>query len=96
MTMDGTPTNQERQAAAESTPRSRHWIAPTIFLLAIVVPVLILIFSNTESVPIAFAWAEVTAPRWLILAITFIAGAVVTRLVAWVWRTMRRRQKNAA
>jgi uncharacterized integral membrane protein len=96
MTMDGTPTSQERQAAADSAPKPRNWVPPTIFLIVIVVPVLILIFSNTESVPVAFAWAEVTAPRWLILAVTFVAGALVTRLVAWVWRTMRRRQKSAA
>jgi len=82
------------EAASEATPTSRKWIAPTIYLLVIVIPVLILIFSNPESTTIKFAWVEVNAPLWLILAITFVAGAVVTRLFGWVWRTMRRRRKT--
>ncbi len=83
------PEEQARPA------RSRAWVAPTIFLAAIMIPVVILVFSNTESTIVRFAAWEVTAPRWLILAITFFAGALVTRLAGWAWRAMRRRRKKA-
>lgn len=88
--------DQGHEPATEATApaRSRAWVAPAIYLLVIVVPVLVLIFSNTETTRVAFAWWELNAPRWLILAITFVAGALVTRLLGWVWRAMRRRRRE--
>lgn len=76
--------------------RSRRWIGPAIYLTVILVPVLILIFSNTDSTEIKFAGFEWKAPLWIILAITFFAGAIVTRLMLWVWRAMRRRKAPTA
>ena len=83
-------------AESPAPERSRAWIAPTVFLAAIVIPVLVLVFSNTETTIVRFGLWEGTAPRWIILLITFVAGALVTRLVGWAWRVMRRRQKRIA
>lgn len=81
------------ESAASRASRSPKWIAPATYLAAILIPALILIFSNLESSDIRFAWIEGSAPLWLILAITFVAGALVTRLLGWTWRRMRRHQK---
>jgi len=95
--MDETrPHPDPADVSAGPEPRSKKWIAPAIYLFAVVVPVLLLIFSNLDSTEIRFAWMEGSAPLFLILAITFAAGAVVTRLLGWVWKTMRRRRKTAA
>ena len=84
--------------AQQPTPakRSHRWIGPAIYLTVILGPVLILIFSNTDSAEIGFAGFDWNAPLWIILAITFFAGAVVTRLMLWVWRAMRRRKAPTA
>ncbi|MCB2222951.1 MAG: LapA family protein [Actinobacteria bacterium] len=74
----------------------RRWVPPLVFGLVVLIPSLVLIFSNTETTGISFAWYHGTAPRWIVLAVTFLAGAVVTRLLAWAWRAMRRRQKAQA
>ncbi len=87
------PDDHASERAAEPVRGQRPWIGPTVFLLAIAVPVAILIFSNADSTDINFAWFHGLAPRWLILTITFVAGAVATRLFGWVWRSIRRRQQ---
>jgi uncharacterized integral membrane protein len=80
------------QSPASPAPRSQRWIAPAAYLAAILIPALTLIFSNLESSKIRFAWIEGSAPLWLILAITFASGALVTRLLGWTWRRMRHRR----
>jgi uncharacterized integral membrane protein len=90
---DATPAASSDQP---TTPRRRRWLGPVAFLVVIVAPVLILILSNTESVPIGFAGVEREAPLWIILAVTFFAGAVVTRLLIWAWRAFRKRRQPAA
>lgn len=84
------PTSQSGPASR----RARPWVGPTVFVAAILIPVLILIFSNTESIEIHFAWAEWNAPLWIVLAITFAAGALVTRLLLWTWRAYSRRRRR--
>ena len=91
----GNPTDPLQQPAPDAKPaRNRKWIAPVVYAAVVLVPVLILIFSNTASSTLQFAGAEWNAPLWLILAATFVAGALVTRLVGWGWRRMRRRRKD--
>jgi uncharacterized integral membrane protein len=82
--------------ALESAPRPRRWVAPLVYGVVVLVPALVLIFSNTAATPISFAWFHGSAPLWIILAVTFVAGAVVTRLLGWAWRAMRRRRQAAA
>lgn len=68
-------------------------MAPTFVVMLILVPVLILIFSNTGSEEIAFGPLSWRAPLWVILAVTFVAGAVATRLLFWFWRAYSRRRR---
>ncbi len=63
-------------------------------LVGILVPVLILVFSNTHSVEISWGGWSADAPLWIILAITFAAGSVVTRAFGAAWRVWRKRRKR--
>ena len=81
---------------AEQPARSRRWVGPTVFLAVVLTAVAVLIFSNPEATPLRFAGAEWSAPRWAVLAATFLAGAIATPLMGWVWRTWRKRRRPAA
>ena len=70
------------------------WAGPLFFLLLLGVPTGILIFSNTESAELKFAGWGWSAPLWLILLATFLAGIFLSRLFGWVWRTFRRRRER--
>lgn len=87
------PTTPASSAVPE---RSSRWVGAALLFLAIVVPMLILVVSNTESATVAWAGFEWEAPRWVVLAATFAAGAVGGKVLGWAWRGWRRRRRNAA
>ena len=90
--MSGLP---ERIGPQQSQETPNLWAGPLFFLLLILVPTLILVFSNTASTLISFAGWHWTAPLWVILLATFLAGIVLGRLFGWVWRAFRRRRARA-
>jgi uncharacterized integral membrane protein len=92
--MDDPTSDEVPQHTHAAEAPSRRWVAPAVFVLLILAAVAILILSNTETTQLKFAGAEWSAPRWVVLAATFVAGAVVTRLLGWVWRTWRRRRRT--
>ncbi len=68
------------------------WAGPLITFIVLLVPTLILVFSNTESHTLRFAGLEWTAPLWAILLATFAAGIIISRLFGWLWGVFRRRR----
>lgn len=82
----------ERGAASRSKETPNLWAGPLFFLLLILVPTLILVFSNTASAQLKFAGWGWSAPLWLILLATFLAGILLSRGFAWVWKLFRRRR----
>ena len=99
MTVEREPTSTsgDRQDAAPAIPeleRPRTWILPLLFLLLITVPAVILVLSNTDSREVSFAGWTGEAPLWIILAIAFVAGALLTRVVGWTWGKIRRRARR--
>ncbi len=94
---DPRPAAEERQDAAPSIPeleRPRTWILPLLFLVVIIVPAVILVLSNTDSREVSFAGWTGEAPLWIILAIAFLAGALLTRVIGWTWAKIRRRARR--
>jgi uncharacterized integral membrane protein len=89
VTVEREPRRNHEEPAAPQPPRT--WILPLAFLAVILVPILILVFSNTHSATLEWAAWEITAPMWIVLAITFAAGALGIRLFGWIWGGMRRR-----
>ena len=70
------------------------WIGPVLATVVIVVPVLVLVFSNTESIEVTWAGFAVTAPRWVALLAAFVGGMVAGPLLGWVWRRWRRHRRH--
>jgi uncharacterized integral membrane protein len=90
MTTDRSDTQQQ----AVETPR--RWIGPLILLVIVLTPIVILIVSNTETATLAWANYEWTAPQWLVLSATFVAGMIGAKLLGWLWRAWRRRRRRLA
>ena len=89
--MTGLP-DKVNGAPAKDTPNL--WAGPLFFLLLLLVPVLILVFSNLESTQLKFWGLSWSAPLWLILLATFAAGIVLSRLFGWLWGVFRRRRQR--
>ena len=83
-------------AEGSHVARPRRWVGPTVLLVVFLTPIVILVASNTDSSAIAWAGFEWQAPRWLILTVTFVAGAIGGRLFGWAWRSWRRRRRRLA
>jgi uncharacterized integral membrane protein len=72
----------------------RRWTGPMILGIIVLIPVGILIFSNLSTETISWLGFELTAPLWLILIATFIAGMLGGKVFGWGWRRYRRRRKQ--
>lgn len=94
MTDRAGPADRHERAERPGVAEPNLWIGPLAVLLIVVTPVLILVFSNTGSVPVSWAEFSWEGPLWLVLTVTFIAGGVVTRLAAWMWRGWRGRRRR--
>ena len=84
----------DRGAGPRDADTPNLWAGPLFFLLLILVPTLILVFSNTASAQLKFAGWGWSAPLWLILLATFLAGIILSRGFAWVWKRFRRRRER--
>jgi uncharacterized integral membrane protein len=74
--------------------KSNRWLGRFLLVVILLTPILILIFSNTVSATLHFAGFEWKAPLWLVLAATFLVGAVVTRLFGAAWRHYRKHRRQ--
>ena len=89
MTDDRAPQTQPVQP---SMPR--RWTGPALLALFVLVPIAILIGSNLSSQEVSWLGFEMTAPLWLILILTFVAGMVGGKVFGWGWRRYRRKRKE--
>jgi uncharacterized integral membrane protein len=89
-------TNDRPDTQSQTVEKPNRWIGPLILLVLLITPIVILIFSNTDSSTVAWAQWEWDAPRWLVLSATFVAGAVGGKLFGWLWRAWRRRRRRLA
>jgi len=75
-----------------STDTPSQWAIPLLTLMVLLVPTLILVFSNTKSATLNFAGLEWEAPLWVILLATFAVGIILSRIIGWLWGAFRRRR----
>jgi uncharacterized integral membrane protein len=76
----------------DKTETPNLWVGPLMTLVVLLVPTLILVFSNTGSTTLQYAGLDWSAPLWVILLATFVAGMILARLFGWVWGIFRRRR----
>lgn len=74
--------------------RPRTWLVPLAAAVLVAVAIAILVVSNPDSVPIAWAGLEWEAPLWLVLIATFAAGGLMAPLIVRLSRTYGRRRRR--
>ena len=84
----------DRPDATPIPEKPSRWIGPLILAVLILTPIAILVVSNTDTTAVAWAGFEWEAPRWLVLAATFVAGAIGGKVLGWLWRSWRKRRRR--
>jgi uncharacterized integral membrane protein len=88
--------SEERSPGADrpQPDLSRRWLGVVVVATLVVVPIAILIFSNTSSHTVSWLGFEATAPQWLVLMVTFVAGMIGGKVFGMIWRRRRRRREQ--
>lgn len=73
-----------------------RWIWPALLAAIVITPIVILVLSNTEEATLSWARWNWTAPSWIVLIATFVAGLLVSPLIGWAWKRRRRRRRAIA
>jgi uncharacterized integral membrane protein len=61
---------------------------------AVVVPIGVLVFSNLDATEVSWAGFRFNQPLWVVLVVTFLAGALGGKLGGWGWRRWRKRRRR--
>lgn len=56
-----------------------------ILALLVAVALAIFFFQNTRRTHIQFLWIDVNWPIWAVIGISAVGGALLMRLVGWMW-----------
>lgn len=71
----------------------RFRIVLLIVNLVVVVPIVILLASNTHRVDLEWLGWSIRVPLYVVLLTTFVAGAILDEIIGIVWRVRRRRSE---
>lgn len=62
-----------------------------IVIAAIVAAALVVFISqNTDDTKVTWLFFDGTAPLWIVIVVAAVAGAVLTEVLAFIWRRRRR------
>ncbi len=65
-------------------------------VIAVVLAAALVVFmaQNRRQVPVSFLFIEVSWPLWAVIFAAAVAGAVVSGVLGWVLRLVRRRREH--
>ena len=75
-----------------ATPKKSGGQVRLLILGLVVAGLAAFIVQNTDSTPVTWLVFEGSAPLWVVIAASAVAGAVLSELVGWM---MRRRKRKA-
>jgi len=73
----------------KSQPAARTGIGKFIGAVLVAVALIAFVVQNTDSTPFQWFFIERTAPLWLIIVISAVAGAILSEIFGWIVRRRR-------
>lgn len=92
-TSEGGTVSDEMLGDESAATKKRGGQARLIVLGLVVAGLAAFILQNTVSTPVTWLVFEGSAPLWLVIIASAVAGAVLSELVGWLMRRRKRANK---
>ncbi len=69
--------------------RAKTGLGKFIGAAAVAVALIAFVVQNTDNTPVRWFFIDRSAPLWLIIVISAVAGALLSEILAWIIRRRR-------
>ncbi len=66
-------------------------VASLVLAVALIAGLIAFVVQNSESTPIKWLWWNTSAPLWVVIVISVVAGSLLLEITGWL---IRRRRKD--
>ncbi len=70
-------------------PTAKTGIGKFIGAALVAVALIAFVVQNTDSTPVQWFFIDRSAPLWLIIVVSAVAGAILSEIVGWIVRRRR-------
>ncbi len=69
--------------------RTRTGLGKFVAAALVAVALIAFVLQNTDSTPVRWLFIDRSAPLWLIIVVSAVAGAVLSEILGWIVRRRR-------
>ncbi len=70
-------------------PTAKSGIGKFIGAALVAVALIAFVVQNTDSTPVQWFFIDRSAPLWLIIVVSAVAGAILSEIIGWIVRRRR-------
>ena len=70
-------------------PKAKTGIGKFIGAALVAVALIAFVVQNTDSTPVQWFFIDRSAPLWLIIVVSAVAGAILSEIIGWIVRRRR-------
>ena len=70
-------------------PKAKTGIGKFIGAALVAVALIAFVVQNTNSTPVQWFFIDRSAPLWLIIVVSAVAGAILSEIIGWIVRRRR-------
>ncbi len=70
-------------------PTAKTGIGKFIGAALVAVALIAFVVQNTDSTPVQWFFIDRSAPLWLIIVVSAVAGAILSEIIGWIVRRRR-------
>ena len=70
-------------------PTAKTGIGKFIGAALVAVALIAFVVQNTDSTPVQWFFIDRSAPLWLIIVVSAVAGAILSEIIGWIIRRRR-------
>lgn len=69
--------------------RTRKGLGKFVSAALVAAALIAFVLQNTDSTPVSWLFIDRSAPLWLIIVVSAVAGAVLSEILGWIVRRRR-------